>query len=82
MGIKDKAFKAFLDSTVWIFTFTSFPVSFHAYYFATYLPAILNWLTIAAIVVCSLETRWALLLTNGNYASTSVIVRIRARRTI
>jgi len=61
VGIKEKAFMAFLDSTPWIFTFTSVRVSFHAYYFATYLPAILNWLTIAAIVVCSFETRWALL---------------------
>ena len=82
LGIKEKAFKAFLDSTVWIFPFTSFGVSFHAYYFATYLPAILNWLTIAAIVVRSFETRWALIFTKGTFAFTFVIVRIHAIRTI
>ena len=80
--VKEKALKAFLDSTVWIFTFTSFRVSFHAYYFATYLPAILNWLTIAGIVVCSFETRWALIFTKGTFAFTAVKVRIHAMRTI
>jgi len=55
-SIKSKAFGAFLDSTVWICTFTGFRVSSHSFCKALYILAVLHWLASIAI---TFESRWA-----------------------